>query len=270
MELEEKAEELLEMLWICTKEQGEDSLSLVELEKDKKAIKQLLQADYISLVDGRAKLTSQGRPEARKVVRRHRLAERLLADVLGTRDMLIHEKACKFEHLLDRGLDESICNLLGHPKICPHGKPIPPGRCCQQKRAPAQKLVSPLSQLAQGQKGKVAYVYAPESSQLQKLMAMGILPGAPVTLIQSFPSYVFQAGQTQFAVDKEIADAIYVRLVEQETITEMDKERPHSHWRRFRLARRFGQWWSNGKILCLFSGQSSFVKDAKLSKKSSV
>ena len=64
--------------------------------------------------------------------------------------------------------------------------------------------------------GKVAYVYASESGQLQKLMAMGILPGAPITLIQSFPSYVFKVGETQFAVDKEIADSIYVRLVEPE------------------------------------------------------
>ncbi len=243
MELEEKVEEFLETLWICTEEQ-EDPLSLKELEKDKDAIKQLLQAGHISLTDGRPRLTDKGRPVARNIVRRHRLAERLLADVLGTRDMLIHERACKFEHLLNRGLDENICNLLGHPKICPHGKPIPPGRCCQQKRIPAKKLVSPLTQLTQGQQGKVAYVYAPESGQLQKLMAMGILPGASVTLIQSFPSYVFRAGQTQFAVDKEIADAIYIRLVEQETTSHADKEEPHGHRRRFGLARRFSQWWS--------------------------
>ncbi len=90
----------------------------------------------------------------------------------------------------------------------------------------AQKVVAPLSQLARGQKGKVAYIYAPESSKLQKLMAMGILPGAPISLIQSFPSYVFQAGQTQFAVDKEIADAIYVRLVEE---TSTGEEPPYRH-----------------------------------------
>ena len=217
MELEEKAEELLETLWIRTEEEKEDILSLDDLRGMKKPIQQLLKAGYISVSDNRVTLTNKGRPEARSVVRRHRLAERLLADVLGTRDMLIHEKACKFEHLLDRGLDESICNLLGHPKICPHGKPIPPGRCCQEEQMQAQKVVAPLSQLAQGQKGKVAYVYALESDKLQKLMAMGILPGAPISLIQSFPSYVFQARQTQFAVDKEIADAIYVRLVEEDT-----------------------------------------------------
>jgi len=245
MEPEEKAEELLETLWICTEEEKEDILSLDDLRGMKKPIEQLLKAGYISISNDRVVLTSKGRPEARSVVRRHRLAERLLADVLGTRDVLIHEKACKFEHLLDRGLDESICSLLGHPKVCPHGKPIPPGRCCQEERTQAQKVVAPLSQLAQGQKGKVAYIYAPESSQLQKLMAMGVLPGAPISLIQSFPSYLFQVHQTQFTVDKEIADAIYIRLVEE---TSTREEPPHRHrWGKGGLARRFGLWRSRGR-----------------------
>ena len=107
----------------------------------------------------------------------------------------------------------------------------------------AQKIVAPLSQLAQGQKGKVAYIYAPESSQLQRLMAMGILPGAPVSLIQSFPSYVLQIRHAQFAVDKEIADAIYVRLVEEETTNQTGEDLPHMHRRhRGGLAQRFDLW----------------------------
>ncbi len=246
MELDEKAEEILETLWIHTEEEQGDSLSLDDLGgAEKKPIEQLLRAGYISLSDDRVMLTSKGRPEATSVVRRHRLAERLLTDVLGTRDTLIHEKACKFEHLLDRGLDESICSLLGHPKICPHGKLIPPGRCCQREQTQAQRLVLPLSQLAEGQKGKVAYIYAPESSRLQKLVVMGILPGASISLIQSFPSYVFQVRQTQFAVDKEIADAIYIRLVEEEATSQTEEGQPTMHRRRKgRLARRFGLWGS--------------------------
>jgi DtxR family Mn-dependent transcriptional regulator len=244
MQPEEKAEELLETLWIGTEEGKEDSLALEDFgESEQSSIKQLLKAGYIDRNDGQLKLTEKGRPIARNVVRRHRLAERLLADVLGTGSILMHEKACKFEHLLDQGLDERICSLLGHPKICPHGKPIPSGRCCRQRRTPAQKLVSPLSQLDQGQRGKVAYVHAPEFNQLQKLMAMGILPGVAVTLIQSFPSYVFQIGQTQFAVDREIADAIYVRHVEEEAISEVHPEPEH---RRRGLRRRFSRWWSKG------------------------
>jgi len=246
VKLEEKAEEIMETLWIHSEEMKQPSISLNELAMtEQKPIEQLLEAGYMSLTEGRVRLTEKGRPFARNVVRRHRLAERLLADVLGTRDMLIHEKACKFEHLLDRGLDESICSLLGHPKVCPHGKPIPPGRCCRQKPRQTQRLVSPLSQLAQGQKGKIAYIYAPESNKLQKLMAMGILPEAPIILIQRFPSYVFQIRQTQFAVDKEIADAIYVRLVRETTTGETGEEPAHRYRRgRSRLARRFSLWWS--------------------------
>ena len=249
MELEEKAEELLETLWIRAKEGKEDSSALDDLGKtESKPIKQLLKVGYITLSDNRVSLTSSGLPIARNVVRRHRLAERLLADVLGTVGTLVHEKACKFEHLLDRGLDESVCTLLGHPKICPHGKLIPPGKCCQQKRVPVSKLVSSLSHMAQGQMGKVAYVYAPESSRLQKLMSMGILPGASIRLIQNFPSYVFEIGQAQFAVDKEIADAIYIRLVEEDIITEMGEMPPYRYgWRGSRLARRFDRWRSKGR-----------------------
>ena len=242
MEIQEKAEEVLETLWTHTEEGQEASISLGSLKAaERESVGQLVEAGYVSSVDGKVSLTDRGRPHARNVVRRHRLAERLLVDVLGTVDKSMHEKACKFEHILDHGLDENICTLLGHPKVCPHGKPIPPGKCCQQKRAPLSKLVSPLSQLALGQKGKVAYIYAPESEQIQKLVAMGILPGAPISLIQSFPSYVFQVRQTQYAVDKEIADIIYVRLVEDEAVAGVGTRPPciRKGWRG-----GLGRWWA--------------------------
>ncbi|AKG54232.1 iron-dependent repressor-like protein [Dehalogenimonas sp. WBC-2] len=214
MNIDEPGEEILETLWIQTQERKVDTKA--DEFQAKKALAQLISDGLIiSGGDGNLSLTDKGLPEARSVVRRHRLAERLLYDVLGTRDKLMHDKACKFEHLLDKGLDENICILLGHPKVCPHNKPIPPGKCCQAAAQQPQKLVSPLSQLRPGQKGQVAYIYAQESDKLQKLMAMGILPGAPVKLVQTFPSYVFQAGNSQFAIDREIADSIYVRLTEE-------------------------------------------------------
>lgn len=223
MELSEKAEEILETLWVRLVEEKQASAPLTEVlltadvpeRRDVMSggpVKELVINNCITVSDGRAELTDRGRPLAENVVRRHRLAERLLADVLGGWNETTDEKACKFEHLLDRGLDDSICSLLGHPKVCPHGKPIPPGKCCEQMRSSSSRVVAPLSQLVEGQNGKVAYIYAPKLNQLQKLTAMGILPGASISVLQSFPAYVFQAGQTQFAVDREIADAIYVRL----------------------------------------------------------
>jgi len=214
MNIDEHGEEILETLWIKTQE---DKIGVNAGEfQAHKTLEQLIEDGLIvSAGDGSLTLTERGLPEARSVVRRHRLAERLLFDVLGTRDRLMHDKACKFEHLLDKGLDENICVLLGHPKVCPHNKPIPPGKCCQAAAGRPQKLVSPLSELKPGQRGTVAYLYAPEADKLQKLMAMGVLPGAPVKLVQSFPSYVFQAGMSQFATDREMSDAIYVRLTEE-------------------------------------------------------
>jgi len=238
MEMEEKAEELLEILWIRQKE-VKDLPSLEELAGETRILDKLPKQGYVSVTDDKVSLTTKGLPEAKSVIRRHRLAERLLSDVLGTSDMLLHEKACKFEHLLDRGLDESICILLGHPKVCPHGKPIPLGHCCQQKKTQAQKVIYPLSQLSRGQQGSVAYIYAPESGQLRKLMSMGVLPGEPIKLIQGFPSYVFEVRHSQFAADKDIADAIYIRLPGQEELT----ARPQSNGNRQHTQKRGHRWW---------------------------
>jgi DtxR family transcriptional regulator, Mn-dependent transcriptional regulator len=210
MNFEESAEELLEKLWISSQEEGKDSIQISDA--DGVAVEQLISQGAIDRSGNTIMLTVSGISEARSVVRRHRLAERLLVDVLGSRDPTVHDHACKFEHLLDHGLDDSICALLGHPKVCPHGKRIPEGSCCGEKKQNIDRVVASLSELESGQKGKVAYIYAPEQEKLQKLMALGILPGAPIELTQRFPSYTFRSGNSQFAVDSEIADSIYVRL----------------------------------------------------------
>ena len=237
MELEEKAQEILETLWISTKESHQDRLPVAEVggEGDT-AVRQLVESGLVRLQDGQLKLTEVGLPEATSVVRRHRLAERLLADVLDTHDALLHEKACKFEHLLDKGLDDAICTLLGHPRVCPHGNPIPPGRCCLEREEEAQRVVASLAELNPGQGGKIAYLHAPEASKLQRLMSMGVLPGAPIKLMQRFPSYVFQIRHTQFAVDREMADAIYVRLIAPEVS-------PQKRGRFRRRLRNRWDWW---------------------------
>jgi DtxR family Mn-dependent transcriptional regulator len=80
----------------------------------------------------KVRLKEKVKKEGEKIVRRHRLAERLLVDVLAMKKGLIHEVGCKFEHLILKEVEENVCTLLGHPKLCPHGKPIPRGRCCEK------------------------------------------------------------------------------------------------------------------------------------------
>ena len=155
----------------------------------------------------------KGRAQAQGALRRHRLAERLMTDVLYVKGEQMNKVSCKFEHLLHRGLEDNVCTILGHPKLCPHGKPIPPGKCCQEKdKKKFLKFVSSLSELQARDKGEIAYLHTKDKSQMQKLMSMGVLPGASIVLIQRFPSYVFLIGHSQFAVDGELASAIYVRL----------------------------------------------------------
>lgn len=211
MRISNNAEEILETLWVRTEEEKLGPAD-VSIAKGEQAIDELSKSGYVKLIKDSISLTEKGKEEGRQIVRRHRLAERLAADVLDIKKKLIHPLSCQFEHLLHEGLEENICILLGHPKICPHGKPIPAGECCRKSRENIGKTISALNNLDPNQKGKIAYLHTKDHKKLQKLMAMGVLPGIAVTLIRKFPSYVFQIGHTQFAIDKELASAIYVRL----------------------------------------------------------
>ncbi len=119
-------------------------------------------------------------------------------------------QGCKLEHILHKGLEDNICILLGHPETCPHGKPIPSGPCCRSRRRKFESVVMPLSEMKKGQRGKIAYIRTNDRETLRKIMAMGALPGSAVTLLLHFPSPVFQIGQSQFAIDKDMAEKIRV------------------------------------------------------------
>lgn len=205
----ENAQEVLESLWMA-EEDGraglDDASELAE------SMEELIKSGLVEQDGPLWKLTSTGRDEAARAVRRHRLGERLLADVLKAEDTLLDEQACRLEHVLFDGLDESICTLLGHPQFCPHGRPIPQGECCRQMRATVGRLIAPLSELEPEQGGEVAYIQMSNSGRLQKVMAMGVLPGGKIRLRRRSPSFVFECGFSQFAVDEEIAADIYVRL----------------------------------------------------------
>ena len=214
MAISDEAAEVLEQVWIRTEEEGERSIDLTSLglHDGSVQIEELSDIGAISLTEGRLSLTEVGKQEGRDIVRRHRLSERLLADVLDVKGLLLDESACRFEHILHKGIDDKVCTLLGHPTICPHGKTIPQGSCCADNRTSVERAVSPLSNLNPGQRGSIAYVLSRDSETLQKLMAMGVLPGMSIELVRRFPSYVFQVGNTQFAVDTSVADEVYVRI----------------------------------------------------------
>ena len=210
MKINESAQELLELLWINMEEGTQNGLPLGDTLPD--GADELIHLELVEQHNGYMILTNDGHKEAAHAVRRHRLGERLLADLLMTEDALLDEQACLLEHALFDGLDDSICTLLGHPTFCPHGKPIPAGECCRQMRESVARLIAPLCLLKSGQQGHIAYIQMNNPGRLQKLMAMNVLPGVPITLLRRSPSFVFEAGFSQFAVDEDIAADIYVRL----------------------------------------------------------
>ena len=130
-------------------------------------------------------------------MRRHRLAERLFADVFEMKEEFIHEDACKLEHILSEELTDSVCTFLGHPPTCPHGKPIPRGECCKKYSVELKPLVMRLNDFEVGQEGRIVYIVPSDPSRLNRLNSIGINAGSVIKLMQKWPSIVVQVEETQ-------------------------------------------------------------------------
>lgn len=88
-------------------------------------IKRMAEESLIAVTDGRISLTTKGEQLAQRVVRRHRLAERFLTDVLGLSWALAHKEAGRWEHVMSDEVEVAMNRVLGGPTTCPHGNPIP-------------------------------------------------------------------------------------------------------------------------------------------------
>ncbi len=212
--LTEDMVEVLEALWTL-EEQGLSSSSVAARRVDPGATPHLLESlrreNLIALESrGRATLLPEGRALAEGIIRRHRLAERLICDVLGSTVDESEDAACEFEHVLAEGIANSICTLLGHPRFCPHQRPIPEGDCCRQAREELKPIVVSSEQLSVGDSARVAYLSSGEQGRLLRLSALGITPGATIRLLQRWPSFVFQCDQTEIALEQNVARHIFV------------------------------------------------------------
>lgn len=211
MKLSEKAEEILEAVWIAEEDgRGFAEMEKIDIAADDPAFKELAKLAFIEIKEGRVYFRQEGRAEGQSTVRRHRLAERLMMDILNIRGEIGNNKACQFEHLLNEGVDAKVCTMLNHPATCPHGKPIPPGDCCLEAKRSGDLGVVPLTELKSNEEGKIVYIRTEDSKKMQKLVAMGVLPGNSIRLLQSFPSYIFRVGYSEFAVDANMAREIFV------------------------------------------------------------
>jgi DtxR family Mn-dependent transcriptional regulator len=103
-------------------------------------VRKLDELGYVDTSEAALALTSTGRKLAESVARKHRLAERLLVDVIGLEWHKIHEEAGRWEHVISDDVEERLQVLLGHPTTCPHGNPIPGAARAKTKLRPLADL----------------------------------------------------------------------------------------------------------------------------------
>ena len=203
------------MMWLIEEEGSEPTFERI-MEKNihdaasMKVLERLVSRGYLTREGDIFRFTDSGRKMGESVIRRHRLAERLLVDVLSIRDMSFETTACRFEHVLTPEVTDHVCTLLGHPRSCPHGKPIPPGPCCVRAEKSLETVVVRLNELRSGESGRITYISTTNHHRLDRLSALGLFPGRVVRVHQREPLFIVFLDETQLALEKEIVGEIFV------------------------------------------------------------
>lgn len=129
--------------------------------------------------DGTIRLTPEGRPLAHKVLRRHRLVERLLTDVLGMPWHQVQEEAHRLKHAISDRVEEHLANSLKFPEYCPHGAPA---TCPVDHRD-----LRPLDSLEEGEEVGVAQISETKVDLLGYLDEIGVRPGSIIKVLEVGP-----------------------------------------------------------------------------------
>jgi DtxR family Mn-dependent transcriptional regulator len=165
---------------------------------------------YVELRDDRTiRLTTKGRQLATTVVRRHRLAERLLTDVIGLEWEKVHREAARWEHAISADVEEKLVELLGDPVTCPHGNPIPGSRRTAKD--------APTMQLAHSDPGPVTVARISEKLELNdeslRLLARArLIPGCTATVVGRAGSGAVKVKTSagEHSVPADVAEQLFV------------------------------------------------------------
>lgn len=157
-----------------------------------------------------AKLTAGGRRIAMDVLRRHRLLERLLTDILRVGWSRSHYAACKLEHCIDDDVADAIEAVVGHPKTCPHGNAIP-----TKSGMIARQQSMRLTELSAHDTGIMIRVLdEEEEGALGYLESMGLIPGADFAVEGCVPfdgAVKLTLGDSRVTVSKRAASLVVVK-----------------------------------------------------------
>jgi DtxR family Mn-dependent transcriptional regulator len=171
-------------------------------------VNRLVDHGYAELLDDRSlRLTAKGREVATSIVRRHRLAERLLVDIIGLEWEKVHKEADRWEHAISADVEEKLVQLLGDPATCPHGNPIP---------GSAHKVEGPTSvPLTQLQPGPVIVRRISEKVEIDDeaiafLAGAELIPGSNAVVVSSGTDGVqMTSAAGEQTVPRKLAQLVY-------------------------------------------------------------
>lgn len=213
-------EEYLQMIAVL----GEEGIPAVQaqlarrLGKTPAAVSEIiirLEADgYITRSGRLINLTEEGNAVASAVIRRHRLAERLLVDVIGISWSAAHLEAGRWEHVISDMVEQHLVALLGDPATCPHGNPIPGSH----NDAPTRSELIVLGDVDSGDVIRVTRISEDVEQDQRSLVFLegaGFTPGAVATVVEKQPdgTLMLEIGGTLRAVGASLAQRLLVVLV---------------------------------------------------------
>jgi DtxR family Mn-dependent transcriptional regulator len=226
----ERTEEYLEAIY--KRQAKETPVSTSSLAADlgvsQPAVTDMLRTlDSKGLIDYKANkgavLTRSGEGRALAVIRRHRLWERFLTDVLGMKWDKVHEEACRLEHATSPDIEKGLSDILGDVDTCPHGHAIPDesGKIKREK-------TTALTEFHPHQKVRILAVDDEDPKILRAVEKMGLRPGAIVTILKRNKdgSLDIEYAKETIALDSGTAAVLMAEPAPQESLTLEEEEIP--------------------------------------------
>jgi DtxR family Mn-dependent transcriptional regulator len=169
----------------------------------------LVDGGWVELAgDRRLSLTIKGRGLATTIVRRHRLAERLLVDVIGLEWEKVHAEAARWEHAISADVEEKLVLLLGDPATCPHGNPIPGSMRSQSTTATVALADAPVGPVTVA---RVSERLEMSDEALVLIAAAHLTPGCDATITEAGQDGVtVTTDNGEHRVPSRVAESLYV------------------------------------------------------------
>jgi DtxR family Mn-dependent transcriptional regulator len=168
--------------------------------------------------DRHLKLTAEGELIATRVMRKHRLAERLLTDVIGLELPFVHEEACRWEHVMSERVERRVIEMIDGPLVSPYGNPVPGlDELGVHRQAPEKWDEVPLSEAFSGDSlegvvTRIGETPQAESEFLGDLASLGVLPGNTVSARKAARGIEITGVNGSMTVTEDDARHLFVRL----------------------------------------------------------